>query len=134
MNSKGDTAIMNDKVTISLFELASKYPTDDSARIFLRRAKMAWTEYALIVVQRVSNISITTKVNQDIITVISATRSIQSGQALSLREATSVLPSGFLPFTTFSLQERAYRLYNFQSTLELRRKAPGLCFRESGLR
>lgn len=30
---------MNDKVTISLFELASKYPTDDSARIFLEEQR-----------------------------------------------------------------------------------------------
>ena len=32
---KGDMTDMNDKVTISLFELAFRYPTDDSARIFL---------------------------------------------------------------------------------------------------
>ena len=30
---------MNDKVTISLFELASRYPTDDSARIFLEEQR-----------------------------------------------------------------------------------------------
>lgn len=30
---------MNDKVTISLFELASKYPTDDAARVFLEEQR-----------------------------------------------------------------------------------------------
>jgi len=30
---------MNDKVTISLFELASRYPTDDSARVFLEEQR-----------------------------------------------------------------------------------------------
>jgi len=39
MNNKGDATIMKDKVTISLFELAPKYPTDDSARIFLEEQR-----------------------------------------------------------------------------------------------
>ena len=30
---------MNDKVTISLFELASKYPTDRKARVFLEKQR-----------------------------------------------------------------------------------------------
>lgn len=36
---EGDTANMKDKVTISLFELASRYPTDDSDRVFLEEQR-----------------------------------------------------------------------------------------------
>ena len=76
----------------------------------LKRRDGMDSQFVLIVVQSVSNISIIKKANKDITTVISATRSILSGQELSLSVAISVWQNGCLLCTTFLQQEREYQV------------------------
>lgn len=92
---------MNDKVTISLFELASKYPTDDSARVFLEEQRWNGQPVCPYCGTLVNQHKHHHKGEQVTTTALLAIRSIQSGLALSLNEATSVWQNGCSPCTIF---------------------------------